>query len=409
MRRPLGAILVVALLSGGCQNRPKPNDVLLQPDEQFAATRPAGATGGAPASAPASRPVAARVATTEPYRLVATPTLISAGMLQINDQFVSLPTILDPIKDDLRAAARKAASEIEFRKEAMGIIRREIDGRIQHVLLLAEAEKRFADEDKKAVDEEVAKNLREGVARNEGSRSLLDQRLRQQGSSLEKWLKELREAVTIQQYLRGRVQPKVAVTRAMMWENYVANADKYRSVDSLQVQIIAEPFADFVAGPRRPSMTEALAATCQAWDLINRAAAALAEGKDFALVARSFSRDSMAEAGGTWPMMEKGSFRSPEVEKAALEQQDGAVSGIIETTDGYFIVKTLARQEGKATSFEDAQKEIEENIHRQQYRLLVGEHVGKLREQATVVEGLQFEKLALDEAARQFYRNEKKD
>ncbi len=209
------SIVALAALIAGCEGAGKGGPI--SPDRQFDAklpVRPAPAARSESQPAPAS--MAAARPTTEPYRLVAQPVVVSAGMLQVNDTFISLPTVLDPLRDELTVLGSRSVSEDAFRREAVAAIRKETDSQIQHALLLAEAERRLEDADKKAIEEEIAKSYREALAGCDGSRIVLDERLRMQGTSLDKWYKDMSEAVKVQHYIRGRIQPRIMVTRTMM-------------------------------------------------------------------------------------------------------------------------------------------------------------------------------------------------
>jgi parvulin-like peptidyl-prolyl isomerase len=102
--------------------------------------------------------------------------------------------------------------------------------------------------------------------------------------------------------------------------------------------------------------------------------------------------------------MEKGSFRASAVEEAALAQKAGQVSKVIESIDGYYIVKTLGIQPAKEQSFEEAQPKIEEELRRQQYRQLTDAYVAKMQSKTTLQAVDRFEQTALEAAEMKYLR-----
>ena len=76
----------------------------------------------------------------------------------------------------------------------------------------------------------------------------------------------------------------------------------------------------------------------QARDLRNRAAG----GEDFAALARSFSKDDKAAAGGDWGLYDWRSLTPAETE-AAAKLDKGGVSEVVETETGAAILKATEK------------------------------------------------------------------
>lgn len=77
----------------------------------------------------------------------------------------------------------------------------------------------------------------------------------------------------------------------------------------------------------------------------------LQNGGDFSELAAGYSRDlSTRAAGGDLGWFPRQVLTVPEIEAAAFALADGALSEIITTTDGYYIVKTLERDPARPLS-----------------------------------------------------------
>ena len=132
--------------------------------------------------------------------------------------------------------------------------------------------------------------------------------------------------------------------------------------------------------------------------------AKVADGKAFPDVAKKFSKGPRALEGGLWPLMEQGSLRDEEVEKAAFAQKPGEVSGVIETANGFYVLKTIKRLPGELTAFEEVQKQIQEKLHTQQYNKLSSEYMAKFEKKAILQAADKFKAAAADAAVRRYLR-----
>jgi peptidyl-prolyl cis-trans isomerase SurA len=327
--------------------------------------------------------------------------VVAATVLQVNDKFITLDEVLRPIRRRLSTLAA-GSNEQAFRPRALELIQTEVRNQVEQTVLVAEAEKELTDEQKDAIQEEVKKRLGEAVA-VAGSRAHFSEQLRSEGTDLPAWQENTRRVLMVNTCLYRRFGARVQVTRGTMWDYYKAHAEEFRTGEQAQMQIISAPLKKFLPADRQPTGADHQAARRQAKEHIEKAAAALAGGEDFAEVARRFSRGPMAGSGGVWAMMERGSFRAAAVEKVAFEQKLGHVSSVIETPLGFYIVKTIDRRPGGELPFEKVQAEIEEKLRWEQYRKLRREYLDDLRAKTTIRAADQFERLAVDAAAHMFF------
>jgi peptidyl-prolyl cis-trans isomerase C len=94
--------------------------------------------------------------------------------------------------------------------------------------------------------------------------------------------------------------------------------------------------ASHILIPVNSSMTEAqkTEARTQAEGILKRVKA----GEDFATLAKQYSKDSSAQAGGDLNYFERGKM-VPAFEQAAFSLKPGDVSNVVETPFGYHIIK----------------------------------------------------------------------
>ena len=392
-------------------------DCVIQPDEESPATAPAAQptearSGDArPAPKPDRNDVASRPApsaATRPsagYRIVGEQEVVAAAALQVNDKFITLTEVLGPIRSKLAEAAG-GANEQAFRIRALGLIHEEIRRQIEHVLLLAEADSYLTDAEKRQVDEWVVGRLRQAVAESGGSRTRFDQSLRDEGTDLATWRKGLTETMLMRSYMQSRLGKRIVVDRRMMWNYYVTHRREFSRADRVQMQIISVPGGEFLPTGRKITYADRAESRRKAKALADKAAAALGRGGKFDEVAKTFSAGPMAQSGGTWPLMERGSFRAEAVEETAFAQGRGRTSRVIETPRGFYIVRTLDIRPGEKFPFEKVQEDIAGKLRRQQYQKLANEYRAKLYGKAVIIAADRFERLAVDAAVRKFYRKQ---
>jgi parvulin-like peptidyl-prolyl isomerase len=334
-------------------------------------------------------------------RVVGEPEVVAASMIQVNGRFITIDDVLRVVRQPLMEAA--GAPEPVFRRRAARIIAEETRRQVGQSLLAAEAQRRMTDRHKQYIDAEMERIRREMIASAGGSPTRLEARLREQGVTLEEVLEARRQHLMVQAYLQSKFMPAISVTRRELWDYYREHKDEFSTPKKVQMQLIAAPMQAYVAEQDgEPTVLELSAARPKARAAIEAAAEDLREGRDFAEVAREHSRGVKADAGGVWPLMPAGSFRLEDVEQAAFELREGEVSDIIETDEGFYIVKARKVVPGQSIGFEKAQEQIERTLRQQRYEEVTQEYMERLMGGATLIHTERFISMAVDEAVKRF-------
>lgn len=339
---------------------------------------------------------AAEVGPDEP----AEPVLITGSMMRVNDQFVSVDEILSALAPQLQALP-PGLSELEFRRRAAEIIQRQIGAIAARSLVLAEAEQFLNDQQKQMLQKEVDDFERRLLAEAGGSRTRLRRQIARRGGTLEEVLQEQRRQLMIQVYLQSKFMPAIQVTRKMLWDYYRQHREEYETPKRVQVQIIALPVDAFLE-TADPDRDEREAARQAARKVAEQAEERLERGEDFSAVAKDISRGPRARFGGIWPLMAAGNLRQKEVEQRAFQLPEGQRSGIIETDEGFYIVRAAAVEPPEVVSFEQAQGEIRRLLRDRRYGRLVDDYFQRLMETATIEQSAQFGQLVLERAWEEY-------
>lgn len=87
----------------------------------------------------------------------------------------------------------------------------------------------------------------------------------------------------------------------------------------------------------------------------------LADGEDFAELAKEYSTDSSAESGGDLGFFSKGKMVK-EFEEVAFSLEIGKISEPVKSEHGYHIIKVTDKKSAKEAVFEDHKEEIREKL-----------------------------------------------
>ena len=149
--------------------------------------------------------------------------------------------------------------------------------------------------------------------------------------------------------------------------------------------------------------------------VIRQAAKLLNDGEDFTEVAKKLSH-VMPKTGGRLPVWPAGSLLQTDVEQAAFALKQGQMSGIVETfvlkdkdgrtvnNGGFYIVKAYEVQEGRVTSFEEAQEKISEILRTKQLKRLTDKFSDRLYNESRIPQSPDFVETAVREAIKLYWK-----
>ena len=183
----------------------------------------------------------------------------------------------------------------------------------------------------------------------------LDENLRSFGSSLDKQLAMFSEHNLGQSTVIKKIGKPAEVTHAELVDYYHANAAKFAVPAKARFELLSVYFSK-VEG--RTEAEKKAAAYKQIADMGN----AVFLGRQFTEVAKQFSHEANAFAGGQYDWISKGSLASDVIDAAVFSLPLNRLSAILTDERGEHIVRVQERSEARQTPFEEAQKEIKEKI-----------------------------------------------
>jgi peptidyl-prolyl cis-trans isomerase D len=100
------------------------------------------------------------------------------------------------------------------------------------------------------------------------------------------------------------------------------------------------------------------------------------KGEDFAALAKQYSEDSSAAAGGDLGQFTPGQM-VPEFDRAAFNLEPGAISDLVQTQYGFHIIKVNSKQEARTRPFEEVKEAIRPIISTRKAEQLANEEAQK--------------------------------
>jgi hypothetical protein len=264
-----------------------------------------------------------------------------------------------------------------------------ITDKIAEMLLHQRASLRVTEKMSTRIDEYVDREIRRIVTTGYGGiQRRYEKYLDSKGQTLDGMRERMRREIIITSYLEQHIKPKVAEpTRAELLALYQANAESFRRPARRRMSLIDVRILDGLPkGVNEPTREQWDTARQEALSRAETAQAELRSGLPFADVARRHSNGLHADDGGAWGWVSRGSVRErfePAV-SALYRLPAGDVSDIIETDDGFFLVRCDEIDPGLEPSFKAVQPELKKRHFRAAHNQLISELVTELRSEARI-------------------------
>jgi parvulin-like peptidyl-prolyl isomerase len=203
------------------------------------------------------------------------------------------------------------------------------------------------------------------------TRRELDRKLRTLGTSLERRKQAFIQRALAQAWVHQKITSDEEITYDEMLEYYRQHPAEFERPARARWEELMVRFSDF---PNKEAAYEAIA------QMGNRVRA----GVPFAQVARGQSGGSTASEGGVRDWTHQGSLVCEELDRALFGLPVGQLSPILESEDGFHIIRVTERELAGRVPFDEAQAEIRPKIRQQRTKRQLRAYVARLREQTPV-------------------------
>lgn len=199
----------------------------------------------------------------------------------------------------------------------------------------------------------------------------LDSRLRSFGTSIDGQRAEFREQMIAKTMIGQQVDRSREITHQQLLDYYREHISDYEIAARAKWEKLTALFDKF---PNKAAADRALV------EMGNQ----VLRGADFAAVAKKHSQGTHAADGGFHDWTTKGSLVSEVLDEAIFTLPLNSLSRKLEDERGFHIIRVLAREDAGQIAFEQAQKEIREELQNEDRQRQVSEYLSGLREKTYV-------------------------
>lgn len=315
-----------------------------------------------------------------------------------SEEILSIPQV----KEALTPLAKKG-DLTAYEAQAMPLLRSIIRSRAADLLLYEEARKSAPANIDELLEAAVKKEIERFVADYDNNVALAEQELKRMGMDWQSFRDFQKKLIMTQSYISSTVMEERKFTRSELMEYYerVKNEQFFRP-GRLQFQLIELVPAKLSPQQLLEGETPQQAARRIADELLQK----LQQGEDFAELAKQFSHDPLASAGGLWAPVTLGtdSLAEPydKIEKIAEKMQVGEIKGPVEEGGRIFIIRLVSFTPPVSKSFDEVQHILESQLQFQYKNRKYNELVEKVLKRADFVELERFAEFCAQEAYRRW-------
>ncbi|HPA19899.1 MAG TPA: peptidyl-prolyl cis-trans isomerase [Verrucomicrobiae bacterium] len=248
---------------------------------------------------------------------------------------------------------------------------------IDRALIIQEWDSKGLTLPEKITDDRVDEIVRTNFG---GDRAAFIRTLQAAGKTYEGFRREQKENIIVQAMTQKFVQEEVVISPYKIEQYYQKKASELRTDDEVKLRMI------FLNPRFKEKRTQADGTTVEVDPqkvLAEELRAKLDAGADFADLARSFTEGTHKSDGGDWGWVSRKTLRK-ELAEVAFGMFPGQHSKVIETDNGYYIIKVEDSRKGRVPPLEEIRPEIEKMILVDERKARRDEWVNTLRQKAYI-------------------------
>ncbi len=293
----------------------------------------------------------------------------------VNNDVITFSDVRREIGDAEKAIAQSSLPPEEKSKRIRELRLAAINGLIDRRLIIQEFDRKQFQMPQNLVDAQIRSIIRE---KHGGDRAKFNAALRKEGKTMEQLRKEVEDELKLQAMVFQFIQKRVVVSPEKVERYYRENKKEFAPPAEARLAIL---FLSRSASPEK--RTDERGRTIEvdpqkvlADDLLRKIRA----GGDFAELTRIYSEGPHREEGGDWGWLTQEALR-PDLAEVAFSLSKGSVSKVIETEEGYYIIKALDVKNPGPPPLEKIRDEVEKRIQIIEGRDIQNELIQRLRKE----------------------------
>jgi peptidyl-prolyl cis-trans isomerase SurA len=201
----------------------------------------------------------------------------------------------------------------------------------------------------------------------------LEEALNLQGLSLDELRRQITERIKIAKLINRKVRAKVQITEEDIRDYYQKHIVEFRLREEVHARHILLQVQEGTSSKKTEEIRSRM----------EKIAAELENGADFAAIAKKYSEAPDATDGGDLGYFKKGRM-IPEIDRIVFALQVGERSGVVRTPFGFHIFEVLDRKEHTIDNDPDLRKEIEVRISKKKTGERMKKFIEELKEKAFI-------------------------
>ena len=268
-----------------------------------------------------------------------------------------------PVADELRRDFRNQPEV--FNKKIDAALDENLERLLQDQLILHEFVNAGYNLPESIIDEYVQTRVRDRF----GTRATLTKTLAAQGSTFEKFRRQIRDQFIIEQMRYANVSREIVVSPHKIETYYLAHTNDFKLAEQVKLRMIYLPKGGDDAGQTRKLADEVLSK--------------LKEGADFADMANLYSQGADRKQGGAreWEELSK---LNTQIAAAAAKLNPGQVSDVVELPAACYLIKLEDKQSAHTRPLTEVRDEIEKILASEQRAVLARQWIERMRKKTFV-------------------------
>jgi len=282
----------------------------------------------------------------------------------VNDDIITLSQVKEQdelLRQMLRMRFQGEQYQREFERRRKNLLNEMIVER----LLLQEALRKEIN-----VDEQMKLHIENMKKENDiESDAELFQIMRQQGTDPEEWRKQLRESIMKEGVIFTEVNRNIVVDDSEVVSYYKVHSKEFKVIPEYNLKAIsisAELKSEEEVEAKKREISEKIAS-----------------GQDLAALASEYSDGPEKEKQGDLGTYKKGELEKS-LEQAVEKLKVGEITPWLKMRNGWILLKLVEKKEERVKTYEEARKEIEQQLFAEIYQKKLNEFLNKLREKSYI-------------------------